>query len=376
MSSTAVAGVVPARSHVLGLDFIRLFAALLVAGCHLTTAGRGGSLALPAGWIGVEIFFVVSGLVIAQSARARSFTGFATSRFLRLYPTAWACLAACMILSLLFPGRIVGLFSDWPTSPRYLAGSLTLLNSTPVVNAFWTLKVEISFYAIVSCLVLLRRVAWLDQLAYLLAAASSLYLILLGAQYLGLIGGPDLWFRYGLGNMLLLRHGIYLAAGVLLSSWHEGRIRPAGRAVVLLCLMAAVAEIACRARESLAGFDIDLANLFLQALLLYLAGMLAIAASLAFNRRLSGGERLRGVAGRAGAATYPFYLLHQGVGGAIMLLAGQVGLPAPIGLGAGLLGALVLSDLFASNVEPSLKQMVSDLMTRTRTLQPRLLQPA
>src|SRR5689334_12900580 len=43
------------------------------------------------GWVGVQIFFVISGFVIANSANAVSPIAFARSRVLRLYPAVWLC---------------------------------------------------------------------------------------------------------------------------------------------------------------------------------------------------------------------------------------------------------------------------------------------
>ena len=43
------------------------------------------------GWVGVEIFFVISGFVIANSASKSSPTEFLLGRALRLYPAVWVC---------------------------------------------------------------------------------------------------------------------------------------------------------------------------------------------------------------------------------------------------------------------------------------------
>ena len=101
--STALANAGTARieRQIYGLDLIRFCAALLVVGHHLgfmiwvrNIADMHYRYLGPytwAGWTGVEIFFVLSGFVIAYSADRASASSFARSRFVRLYPAAWIC---------------------------------------------------------------------------------------------------------------------------------------------------------------------------------------------------------------------------------------------------------------------------------------------
>ena len=54
------------------------------------------------GWVGVEIFFVISGFVIANSASRASPTQFLLGRALRLYPAVWVCATATLLVLLVF----------------------------------------------------------------------------------------------------------------------------------------------------------------------------------------------------------------------------------------------------------------------------------
>ena len=60
------------------------------------------------GWVGVEIFFVLSGIVIAMTSNGASAARFARSRFLRL----WPALLFCSVISFAWRSRPV------PTLPR------------------------------------------------------------------------------------------------------------------------------------------------------------------------------------------------------------------------------------------------------------------
>ena len=60
---------------------------------------------MPFGWIGVQIFFVISGIVIANSAQSATPFRFAVSRFLRLYPAAWIAAAIICLLHTVTPAE-------------------------------------------------------------------------------------------------------------------------------------------------------------------------------------------------------------------------------------------------------------------------------
>src|SRR5262245_5050654 len=56
------------------------------------------------GWVGVEIFFVLSGTVICMSAEGTTAFAFARNRIVRLYPAAWLCGTLTLVL-LFFLGQ-------------------------------------------------------------------------------------------------------------------------------------------------------------------------------------------------------------------------------------------------------------------------------
>ena len=72
---------------------------------HYVSAGLQFQSAAPFtwfGWVGVEIFFVISGFVIANSASNVSAREFLVGRALRLYPAVWVCSTLTFIVLLLF----------------------------------------------------------------------------------------------------------------------------------------------------------------------------------------------------------------------------------------------------------------------------------
>ncbi|MFD6812242.1 acyltransferase family protein, partial [Streptomyces anthocyanicus] len=89
------------RGRLYVLDGLRLGAALMVVAFHYTALGaeawdRPAWTVFPEvsrftsyGYLGVQLFFVISGFVICMSAWGRPLKAFFVSRVIRLYPAYW-----------------------------------------------------------------------------------------------------------------------------------------------------------------------------------------------------------------------------------------------------------------------------------------------
>jgi len=107
------------------------------------------------GDLGVEIFFVLSGFVIAHSLADRTlnarFAGnFIVRRSLRLDPPYWVVLAFCMIWPyLVFPHKAVGMFNEFGGVSGMLVNMFylpDLLWKPRILGVAWTLCLEVQFY--------------------------------------------------------------------------------------------------------------------------------------------------------------------------------------------------------------------------------------
>ena len=112
---------------------------------------------------GVQLFFMISGFVILMTARRASRpSDFVISRAARLYPPYWLSLAfAVVILALVqVPG--------YSLSPGQIIVNLTMVQRwllvDDVVDVYWTLAVEMQFYALVLTLLVLSRCRLSDRL--------------------------------------------------------------------------------------------------------------------------------------------------------------------------------------------------------------------
>jgi peptidoglycan/LPS O-acetylase OafA/YrhL len=159
-------------------------------------------------WIGVELFFVISGLVVTQSVINSPLAPFKFifRRAFRLIPA--------MLLFFVFSGLVsliatTMVSNDWAsrhlstTASRFLSEALAILGGyfiniqgpTLYVNgAMWSLSVEFQFYATFAAVVgalCVLRLASASAKSILLAAATALYLAVL-VQRIGILTGHDL----------------------------------------------------------------------------------------------------------------------------------------------------------------------------------------
>jgi peptidoglycan/LPS O-acetylase OafA/YrhL len=294
----------PQHPRLLELDFLRFCAAIGVVLFHYLFRGWAGMDHLSNlnfdrqgewakyGYLGVDLFFMISGFVVLLSAEGKTVQAFVTSRFLRLFPAFWLCTTATYLaLVLLHDGKLgVGFTS-------YLA-NLTmmpeLLNAPMVDGVYWTLMVELKFYFLVFLVSVLRqfhRLEWL-MLGWL---AISLFMQLHGSikgLHFLLIPENAACFAAGVGFYRIWKKGL---------GWKNGSIVLGAYGVNLHA-----AYKVATTEPSLATHPINFTIVIAITTLFFLI-MLAI--SLGWSRRLA-----RPWMAAAGGLTYPLYLLHQNLG--------------------------------------------------------------
>jgi peptidoglycan/LPS O-acetylase OafA/YrhL len=356
---------------IIGLDLIRFMAAFMVLWCHLgyfswapyASVARevtGGIVRFPElaptawfGWIGVQIFFVLSGFVIANSSEGSSPAEFVKRRILRLLPAAWICGTATALL-------LLGM-AFMPTGDvllRYLR-TLTFWPVGPWVDGvYWTLAIEIVFYGIVWALLLIGRFDRLPAVIGAIGSASALYWLLTTSYWL-LTGTRTLPFLGLLSertlSLFLIHHGCYFAVGVLLWVALVKTSQLWLWLVIALCVTGGVLEIVHLSLPRSSG--VGGGFLAIIPVAVWLLSIAAIAAAVRWNDvlvRLVRPMRAR----RIGLATYPLYLLHNAVGAAIMLGTYQLTGQRWTSLAAAILAIMVLSWLVAVRGEERVKQVL------------------
>jgi peptidoglycan/LPS O-acetylase OafA/YrhL len=168
------------------LDVFRFCAALAVLLYHyvssyvdyaeLPSALRAATHVTRYGYLGVELFFMISGFVILWSAQGRTATQFAVSRVSRLYPTFWVAMLLSTLLIVISENWRAGA-GDTPISLARLVANATmvpsLLGAVPIDGVYWTLEFEIRFYLLVFVLILVRQMENSERWLYIWLALCA-----------------------------------------------------------------------------------------------------------------------------------------------------------------------------------------------------------
>lgn len=222
------------RSKLDGVQALRGIAALLVVFHHLLEELVGGlpdsdliKSLIRLGACGVDVFFVISGFIIAHSVKSLGGRGreaarvFALRRMARVLPLYWGLNVLVLILAstgFLFKSKVIDL-------PVVLASFFFLPGSSLLQGVGWTLNFEVYFYLCFAFAILVPR----GVLAPVAAATVLAVNILAGA--LGLEGSSALFLQ----NRLVFEFvfGVFVATFM-----NRSRLLLSQRGVLVVFLLA------------------------------------------------------------------------------------------------------------------------------------------
>jgi len=295
----------PARQdYIATLDLLRLAAALAVVMFHYFFRGaaaegllaEGYPLAAPFaiyGYLGVNLFFLISGFVIAWSAENRGWEQFAVARFVRLYPGFLLCMTITFAVLVLAGTPLL------PASFRQYAANLSMfapaLGQPFMDGVYWSIVLELVFYGWVTLALLTgifpRRKL---ELIFIWLAISALNEFFIGS------GAARLLF--------ITEFGPFFAAGVLVH-----HLQSHGRSWAALLLLAAAFALSCSTLGVTQHWMLDHYGAAVSSAHLVIANVVMHAALIAAVL-LRDRVRPSAVTLALGALTYPLYLLHQNIG--------------------------------------------------------------
>jgi peptidoglycan/LPS O-acetylase OafA/YrhL len=358
--------------YVPGLDLLRFFAASVVMIYHLaywSWAYPDGQVARASrgvanfqrwddltsfGWAGVQIFFVISGFVIAISSEHASTYKFFTSRFIRLVPAVWICATITLIAWLLI---------DVGTSYQHVREYIRSVAFHPmppwIDSVYWTLGVEICFYSLVFVLIAIRRFRWIKPLMCGIGLMSTLFWVGFWtfasnrSQPVFALFSELQWSR--LGQLTLVQHGVFFAIGVLL--WLQLMKKRTLDQTLWLVVFFVGALLQIAGEASLKLEKTGFAFSPLRPCLVWLGAMLFFWIAVSNNTRmLALPTWTLQVLRRLGLMTYPLYLLHNVAGGAMMGVLASRGLSPGLALWLTIACVTGLSWWVSAFPEPVLQQ--------------------
>ena len=145
------------------LDISRGIAATAVAFFHLELMRKGATFyqnLIMYGWIGVPVFFVISGYSISSSLdNTKSFQSFWIKRILRIYPAYWISILFIFLIAII--QKIITHYNSTVIFPKGIYDIVNTffclykpLTNTLMMNwVYWTLVYELFFYLIFSVVV-------------------------------------------------------------------------------------------------------------------------------------------------------------------------------------------------------------------------------
>ncbi|MBM2620584.1 acyltransferase [Actinoplanes sp. LDG1-06] len=291
------------RPRLAAIDGLRLLAALAVLSYHYTVAWRIDGVRLPEyflpttvhvtiyGFLGVELFFLISGFVIGMSSWGRTLGQFFASRVSRLFPAYWAAVVITGLAVMAFP------LSDDRPSLLDLAVNLTMmqqpLGHDPVDGVYWTLFIELKFYLIMAFV--LARGGLTYRRAVLLCTVWMTVAVLAPT-----LGSP------ALNALTISDYAPYFIGGMALFLIHKFGPTPLLYGITGFAWLVCLARVDDRMHDVNAGFPVPS---WPGLLIVTLSFAVLLAVALGHTDRIQ--WRWLTI---AGALTYPLYLLHNELG--------------------------------------------------------------
>lgn len=307
------------------LDHMRGFAALAVVCFHYFHKGPKegwmhtervpilGDIAAY-GYLGVHLFFMISGYVIMMTAQHSNLRRFAASRVSRLVPAFWCCMFLTALVEWGIPQAPFHLIS-----PAQWFANLTLVPSwfgqSGIDGAYWSLAIEITFYLWVALAVALGQVPRVESLMVLWLCVSLVNFVrpMHPLQVYAIVQWAPL---FSAGALFFL---------VRQSGWNRRRCLAIGLACALACGYAWREFGVVSDWRRLISFSGGPNHLLVTVLMV---SFFLVFARLASRQDVNEPTEVSDWMGRL---TYPLYLIHQNVGYALFNGALAVGLLGPWG---------------------------------------------
>lgn len=347
------------RNYYPNLDIIRFLAALWVVlahyghiGPYMGLTGYGPSegavgVFFQFGYIGVPIFFILSGFVIAHVSTGIHPLKFISNRVMRLMPAFWSCMTISFLLIAALSDTLVLDLKLWFANLFLLPQAL----GQPFVDGvYWTLVLEIVFYL------------WVFIL--LISGIFHKHLLKICAVWLAVSFANNLYFESRALELLFVTYytGAFVSGLVM---WHAKQHRWALSHVLLMMVAGASLSLGT---EHL-GIQSQLPNFSNQPDLLISTVLAVVSISVVafgiYGRSL---PIKRSFAMTLGAISYPLYLIHQEVGYLVLQVFANLGL-SPLDASIRVITmAIIISYIIHVMLEKPIRSVLKAILERVTTI--------
>lgn len=287
------------------IDLYRFFAAVYVMLFHYayrgSLSGNYTQMSSPFlipfakyGYLGVELFFVISGFVVLMSAWNSDFTGYVASRVGRLYPAFWVGCTFTLVVILLIgnPASV--------TLPQYLI-NMSMLGGffgVPYIDGvYWTLLVEMKFYILIALLVLIRQIKKIEWFAFLWLFASMITVF---------FGSTSKFILFKIARyFLVVEHAPLFISGILFFLvWKNGLTVMRSIGIVVSCVYSVYLSVDTAIADNIrVNLNVNIWVVGAIIVIIYLVFALTALGFININERP--------IYTTLGSLTYPLYLVHQ-----------------------------------------------------------------
>jgi peptidoglycan/LPS O-acetylase OafA/YrhL len=338
------------------LDALRMAAALWVFMAHAVFAENyfvtgsttplvnqpytGFTEVIRTGWFGVDLFFVISGIVITRTAVGRTAPDFLVARLSRIAPSFLVGVTIAVLIAYFLGGTGTTAFNGHAGISELLP-SLTLMN-WPLANpvsaeaSYWTLWVEAKFYMLVAICLLICRIGSRR------AIVVFLVLWFFGATVMREAAQPLF------DTLLLMPYAPYFILGAAL-----GMVRSRRELVALSPLVLASLTLAASTAQMRGAFATWTSTICVLVVMALIVLGLLVRGS---------GSWLSRTATTLGLASFPLYLLNLRFGGLVVGALESRGVSMWVSVTIGALVLVGISTLWATKVEPRLQRRLKAVM--------------
>jgi peptidoglycan/LPS O-acetylase OafA/YrhL len=250
------------------------------------------------GYLGVDLFFIISGFVIVLSIKHRSITKFVISRFSRLYPVYWVSLFLTFISIVLYGAPV------FTANLKQLLINLSMfqnyINVPSIDGVYWTLFVEMKFYIfVIGAFLLLNKIKKIsiDYLVYLWTLITLLYLPLKGIYLFNI-----------LSYFFILEFSSYFIAGIIFHQIYKKGLSIKYIGLLLTTMVISIYQSISRIGVIENKYNTNFSPFIIGGLILsfYIVMFLVTTNKL---KKINSPKLIQ-----IGMLTYPLYLLHQNIG--------------------------------------------------------------